>query len=82
MLLLWQLKIKVESLRRWKSFFDLQKSGVINKKQIVGFEALKSLKVADIKPKAIKQLRIKNGKREKDLAAPHLNYFQLLKIKQ
>ncbi len=38
-------------------FFDLKKAGVISKKQITSFEALKTLEVKSLQPKAIKQLR-------------------------
>ena len=42
-------------------FSDLKRAGVINKKQIVQFEALKNLEVKTIQPKAIKQLRTKEN---------------------
>jgi putative transcriptional regulator len=42
-------------------FSDLKRAGVINKKQIAQFEALKNLEVKTIQPKAIKQLRTKEN---------------------
>jgi DNA-binding transcriptional regulator YiaG len=40
-----------------KSFADLKKGGVISKKQIAEFEALRNLEVKAFQPKVIKQLR-------------------------
>ncbi|WP_108647641.1 helix-turn-helix domain-containing protein [Polynucleobacter rarus] len=42
-----------------ETFADLKKSGVINKKQMAEFDALKSLEVKAFQPKVIKQLRTK-----------------------
>ena len=43
-----------------EAFADLKKSGVISKKQIAEFEALKQLEVKAFQPSAIKHLRAKN----------------------
>jgi putative transcriptional regulator len=42
-----------------ETFADLKKSGVINKKQMAEFDALKNLEVKAFQPKVIKQLRTK-----------------------
>lgn len=44
-----------------ETFADLKKSGVINKRQIAQFDALKTLEVKSIQPRAIKQLRTKEN---------------------
>lgn len=40
-----------------ETFVDLKKLGLVSKKQIAEFEALKSLEVKTLEPKSIKQLR-------------------------
>ena len=40
-----------------KSFADLKKGGVISKKQMAKFEALRNVEVKAFQPKVIKQLR-------------------------
>ncbi len=42
-----------------ETFADLKKSGVISKKQMAEFDALKNLEVKAFQPKVIKQLRAK-----------------------
>ena len=42
-----------------ETFAELKKAGVVNKKQIAEFEALKSLEVKVLEPKSIKQLRMR-----------------------
>jgi len=42
-----------------ETFADLKKGGVINKKQMAEFDALKNLEVKAFQPKVIKQLRTK-----------------------
>ena len=42
-----------------ETFADLKKSGVISKKQMAEFDALKNLEVKAFQPKVIKQLRTK-----------------------
>ena len=42
-----------------ETFAELKKTGVVSKKQIAEFEALKSLEVKVLEPKSIKQLRMR-----------------------
>lgn len=44
-----------------ETFASLKKSGVINKKQIAEFEALKNLEIKELQPKAIKLLRAREN---------------------
>ncbi len=44
-----------------ETFADLKKAGVVNKKHIAEFEALKYLKVKPLQPRAIKSLRTKEN---------------------
>lgn len=43
------------------TFADLKKSGLVSKKQLIEFEALKNLEVKSLEPQAIKLLRTKEN---------------------
>jgi len=49
----------IEEMR--DTFADLQKTGVVTKKQIADFAALKQLQVKDLTPNAIKQIRLREN---------------------
>lgn len=44
-----------------ETFASLKKTGVINKKQISDFEALKNLEIEELQPNAIKSLRAREN---------------------
>ena len=44
-----------------ETFASLKKSGVINKRQIAEFKALKNLEIKELQPKAIKSLRVREN---------------------